>query len=344
MMRIQLMTTIPTTDFFPAHQGAFAEALEKLEGKRVAVIGHMRPDGDCIGSIVGMTRVLNGAGCGIDAIGVSRDLTPRNLEGFIGNTPFRVGDPEVLKNRLVISVDCADERRMSGQMRDATETVFLNVDHHISNPGYAEINIVEGAASATTEILAGLFLENNLPIDPVAAQALYVGMATDTGQFRFASTSPQVFEICCQLCSKGADPAAAAFALYENESFAKLLLLQRFLASLTREFEGRVCIGRLSKQDFEETGAQSDDTEGLVDYARSIEGVDIGVLIEERGDGVKGSLRAKDPIYQVQEIARAFNGGGHACAAGLNVRMSIDGFRDSLVEALGEHLEGIEKA
>lgn len=338
------MTTTPITDFFPDHQGAFAEALQKLEGRKVAVIGHMRPDGDCIGSIVGMTRVLNAAGLGIDAIGLNRDTTPRNLEGFIGDTPFLVGDPSALEGRLVISVDCADDRRMSGSMRDCFDRVFLNVDHHISNPGYAELNIVEGAASATAEILAGLFLEKDLPIDPVAAQALYIGMATDTGQFRFASTSPQVFEICCQLCAKGADPAAAAFALYENESFAKLLLLQRFLASLTREFNGRVCIGRLSKKDFEETGAHSDDTEGLVDYARSIEGVDIGVLIEERGDGVKGSLRAKDPIYQVQEVAQRFNGGGHACAAGLNVSMSMDGFRESLIEALGAHLEGIIKA
>lgn len=328
--------------FFPGFKNTFEELLESLRGKKVAVIGHMRPDGDCIGSMVGLTRALNASSYAIDAIAMNRDPTPENLKGFIGDTPYYLLEDADLEGRQAISVDCADDRRMSDTLREQFESIFCNIDHHISNPEYGKYNLVDGKASATAEVLAGLFLDGNLPIDATTAQALYVGMATDTGQFRFASTTPQVFEICCQLCGKGAEPSAAAFELYENESFEKLLLLQRFLASLQLHFKGRVCIGRLLKKDFEETGATSDDTEGLVDYARSIDGVDIGALIEERGDGIKCSLRAKEGKFQVQQIAQQFGGGGHACAAGLNVELDAESFQTQLVEALDSHLESLK--
>ena len=108
------------------------------------------------------------------------------------------------------------------------------------------------------------------------------GVATDTGQFRFPSTTQRVFDLTSRLIAAGADPAAASFELYERESFAKIALLGRFLESFRRECGGRVCVGFLRRDDFTATGATSEDTEGLVDYARSIEGVDVGVLIEER--------------------------------------------------------------
>ncbi len=331
--------------FFPEHHDGFREALEGFRGKPVAVMGHLRPDGDCIGSVIAMTRMLNASDYGIDAIGINRDPTPVNLKSFVGDTPFYVGGEPSLNGHVPVSVDCADDKRMGNTLRGQFEKIVVNVDHHVSNTSFGEFNFISSDASATAEILAGLFLDLDLPIDPVTAQALYIGIATDTGQFRFASTTPQVFEICCQLCGRGADPAKAAFALYENESFAKLGLLQRFLASLQREFNGRVCVGELHLGDFKETGALAEDTEGLVDYARAIEGVDVGILVEERDDGVKASLRAKDPVYRVHEIARQFNGGGHACAAGLNVkRKSVPKFRRELMDALEQHLASIERS
>ena len=178
------------------------------------------------------------------------------------------------------------------------------------------------------------------PIDPVAAQGLYVGIATDTGQFRFPSTTPATFEIARRLCECGANPSAAAHELYERESFAKIQLLQIFLDSLHLEFGRRVCIGLLDDGVYERTGATIDDSEGLVDYARSIDGVDVGVFIEDRDSAIKVSLRAKDPFYRVDRVARQFGGGGHACAAGLNVEgSSISEFEPQLLKVLGEHLK-----
>lgn len=322
--------------FFPEHHAAFRRMLEDLRRQTVAVLGHLRPDGDCIGSMVGLIRMLRAER--IDAVGVLKDSIPLNLRGFIGDTPIFGLESAPLAGRVAITVDCADDRRMGGSLRDRFAGIAVNIDHHVSNPGYGAVNMVSPEASATAEILAGLALDLGLTLDAVAAQALYAGIATDTGQFRFASTSPRVFEVSCQLCGKGADPARAAFQLYENESFAKLSLLQRFLASLRLEFGGRVCVGELRKADYQETGASPEDSEGLVDYARAIAGVDLGVLVEERDDGMKASLRAKDPVYQVHEIARLFGGGGHACAAGLNVKQPLEKFRPALLAAIADHL------
>lgn len=327
--------------FYPAESARFAAALEKIKGQKVAVLGHQRPDGDCIGSIVAVVRVLRSQG--IDALGLNRDQVPRTLEAFVGDTPLlRAGDFE-RDGHLAITVDSADFKRVGDRLNNLFPEVVLNIDHHISNQSYGFENIVVSDASATAEILAGIFMDLEYPIDPVTAQALYVGIATDTGQFRFPSTTPDTFEIARRLCEHGADPAKAAHELYECESFAKIQLLQHFLDSLYFEFDRRVCIGLLEDGIYVKAGATIDDAEGLVDYARSIEGVQIGVLIEDRAGSIKVSLRAKDPLFRVDRVAKLFGGGGHACAAGLNVEnSSTKEFQPQLLEALGRHLENID--
>jgi phosphoesterase RecJ-like protein len=168
---------------------------------------------------------------------------------------------------------------------------------------------------------------------------------TDTGQFRFPATSHRCFLLAGELVERGASPAVVGYELYERETAGKLQLLQRFLASLRVECEGRVCIGRLPAGIFAETGTSGEDTEGMVDYARSIEGVDIGVLIEERPEGVvKASLRAKDAAYRMDRIAAAFQGGGHACAAGLSIKMDTKEFHTRLLDLLREQIRAVASA
>lgn len=324
--------------FYPEQSQAFAKALDSLKGKKVAVLGHQRPDGDCIGSIVAVVRVLQTLG--IDAVGLNRDSVPNALLAFVADTPLMRADEFQADGHIAVTVDSADFKRVGDRLNEIFPEVALNIDHHISNKNYAVENIVISEACATAEILAGFFLDLGYEVDAVTAQALYVGIATDTGQFRFPSTTPDTFTIARRLCELGADPAGAAYELYERESFAKIKLLQSFLDSLHLEFDGRVCIGVLKDGIYAETGACTDDAEGLVDYARAIDGVDIGVLIEDRDGSIKGSLRAKDPFYRVDQIAKNFNGGGHAAAAGLNVEnSSLSEFEPQLVAAIGEHLE-----
>lgn len=331
--------------FYPELSAQFARLLTSLEGRKIAVVGHARPDGDCIGSQVALARVLMSRG--FDVVCVNADAMPRRLQFLVGGMTFLRTD-EALKlpdDRAAIFVDCADAARPGERLKAKFPAPAAVIDHHLSNVGFGAVNLVDSASAATCEILAGVFFDNGLEVDAQTAQALYAGILTDTGQFRFNATSRRCFLLAGELVARGAQPAEAGFELYERESEGKLRLLQNFLASLKLECGGRVCIGVLKDGVFESTGTNAEDTEGLVDYARSIDGVEIGALIEERpGGAVKGSLRAKDPVYRVDLIAAEFNGGGHACAAGLNLKAGAGDFYPRLVAALTKRIAAVDAA
>jgi bifunctional oligoribonuclease and PAP phosphatase NrnA len=325
--------------FYAELSAGFARLLDSVAGKKIAVVGHARPDGDCIGAQVALARVL--AAKGFDVICVNADPVPRRLEFLARGMKFHRTD-EILKDpveRAAIFVDCADHGRPGERLKVKYPAPAGVIDHHISNVGFAAHNLVDSASAAACEILAGIFFDNGLPVDAQSAQALFTGLLTDTGQFRFQSTSRRCFVLAGELVARGADPSEAGYELYERETMGKLKLLQHFLASLKMECGGRVCIGTLPPGIFESTGSNGEDTEGLVDYARSIEGVDIGALIEQRPDGtIKASLRGKEPAYRVDLVAAQFNGGGHACAAGLNLKTGTENFYARLVAALAQRL------
>jgi len=323
--------------------GDFQKLLSAIDGRKVAVVGHARPDGDCIGSQVALARVLRSTG--VDARCINADPVPRRLHFIGGDEPFTTVDGLEGWDGVAIYVDCADQNRPGKRLRERFPTVLGNIDHHVSNSRYAEHNLVSETAAATSEILAAIFLVLGLKVDQATAQALYTGIITDTGQFRFASTTRTTFQLAAELMAQGADPVSAGFELYEREPLGKVQLLQRFLASFETYADGRICLGTLPDGVFAETGTSPEDTEGMVDYSRAINGVDIGGLIEERPDGVKASLRSNDPRYRVHEIAAMFNGGGHACAAGLNMPgAKLTEFRPQLVAALEARLAEVDAA
>jgi len=325
--------------FYPEFADKFARLLAALAGRKVAVVGHARPDGDCIGAQVALARAL--AARGHDVVCVNADPIPRRLQFLVPGMTFLRPEDVIhsTEDRAAVFVDCADHARPGERLKARYPAPVGAIDHHLSNAGFATFNLIDTASAATCEILAGMLLDAGMPVDAVSAQALYTGILTDTGQFRFNSTSRRCFVLAGELVARGAHPAEAGFELFGRETLGKLRLLQRFLASLKMECGGRVCIGTLPADIFETTGSNSEDTEGLVDYARSIEGVAIGALIEQRADGsVKASLRAKDPTFRVDLAAARFNGGGHACAAGLNLKQNAEGFYDRLVAVLAERL------
>jgi phosphoesterase RecJ-like protein len=328
--------------FSPEISERFAQLLLALTGKKLAVIGHARPDGDCIGSQVALARVLRALGH--DVTCVNPDPVPRRLQFLVDNLVFTRPDAVIPGDYTAIYSDCADQDRAGEKARARFPHPIASIDHHISNSGFATQNFVDVTASATCEILAGVFLDNHFPIDAVTAQALYVGIMTDTGQFSFNSTTRRTFLLAAELVTLGARPADAGGEIYERESAGKLQLMQRFLSSFKMECSGRVCIGLLPNGVFDETGTSPEDTEGLVDYARAIDGVDIGVLIEERPNVIKASLRSKDPTFRVDKIAALFNGGGHACAAGLNLKnTTLAEFRPRLLAAIEAQLARVSE-
>lgn len=336
---------LPVEKFFPQLDDGFARLLAEAMGRTIAVLGHARPDGDCIGAQVALARILRSRG--VDAVCVNPDPVPRRLEFLARDTAFIRTDEMLARpsGASAIFVDCADGTRPGERLKARFPEPLGNIDHHLSNAGYAAVNLVDSGSAATCEILAGLALDLGLPIDPPSARALYTGILTDTGQFRFPSTTRRCFVLAGELVAHGADPAEAGYELYERESHGKLQLLQRFLASLRMECAGRVCVGVLPAGVFKATGTTAEDTEGFVDYARSIEGVDIGVLIEEREDGsVKASLRSKEAVYRVDLAAAEFGGGGHACAAGLKLNQATADFPAKLLNILKARLKEGDRA
>lgn len=323
--------------YFPELSRRFAELLPSLAGKKLAIVGHARPDGDCIGSQIALARVLRALGHQV--LCVNPDPVPRRLQFLIGDMPMVRPDTVPPGDYSVIYTDCADQDRAGEKVKVTLPAPLVCIDHHVSNAGFARINLVDVQAAATCEILAGLFLDNGYPIDSACAQALFAGIMTDTGQFRFTSTTRRTFLLAAELVGLGASPADAGGEIYERESAGKLQLVQRFLASFKMECGGRVCVGVLPDGVFAETGTSPEDTEGMVDYARAIDGVDVGVLLEERPGAIKASLRSKDPSFRMDQIAALFNGGGHACAAGLNIKgVTLAEFRPRLLAAIEAQL------
>ncbi len=329
--------------YFPEFSESFPRLLSSLRGRSVAVVGHARPDGDCIGSQVALARVL--ILLGSPAVCVNPDPVPRRLAYFTKGVTFLGTDQALLlpEDTASVFVDCADHSRAGERLKLRFPKPQGTVDHHLSNGGFAEVNIVDSGSAAACEILAGVFLDAGITIDTDTATALYAGIVTDTGQFRYSSTSQRCFMLAGELVSRGASPAQAGFELFERESAGKLRLLQHFLASLSMELGGRVCIGTLKSGIYAETGTTAEDTEGLVDFARCVDGVDVGVLVEEKPDGsFKASLRAKDPLCRLDLVAGLFGGGGHACAAGLNRKTGAGEFRASLLAALEDRLKVVD--
>lgn len=324
--------------FFPTFSKEFARLLPSLANKRVAVIGHIRPDGDCIGSQIALCRILRSAK--VEAIAYNHHSIPFNLKTFLGDTPFEEAQAKPPSDfDRIITVDCSATNRMGEHYQSHFKPIHLCIDHHISNSGFAEYNWIDSDAAATAEIIAGIAYDCKIEIDSVTAQALYVGMATDTGQFRYAATTTRVFKLAAWLLEKGADAHAAAHELYERESSGRVNLLQCFLKTLESHLDDQLVFGKITQAMFTDTHTIREETEGFIDYARNIDTVKIAALLEQQPDGtVKGSLRSKFPKYQVDKLAAKFNGGGHACAAGFHMSIPFEDFPDTFVKAVKEHL------
>lgn len=328
--------------YYPQHKKTFSNFLNEVKNKKVAVIGHMRPDGDCIGSQVAFVQGL--LSLKIDAIALNKDPAPKTLKSFLHNTPFAHKNFSNYKDYIPITVDCSDQSRFGEELNHIFPNIKLNIDHHISNQNYAQINIVEGKSAASCEIIAGLFLDQKISINPIAAQALYLGIATDTGQFCYNTTNAHIFSLCSKLVDLGAQPRSLSSHLYEQKSINQILLLKDFLSTLKFESKGTIAIGTITQKMFQSTKTSKEDTEGFIDYPRSIKTVKLAALIEERPDKtVKCSLRAKEEKTRVDLLAKEFNGGGHACAAGFSSQDPIDKFYPKFIKIAKKHLANVTK-
>lgn len=286
-------------------------------GHRFLLTSHINPDGDAIGSEIGLSRVLRKLGKG--ATIWNRDATPRIYQALPGSQAIHVGEeppkgfPDLFDAAVVLECPSPDR---TGLAEALAEIKVINIDHHLGNEHYGAINWVETSAPAVGELVFRLARNLNVELDHAAANALYLTLVTDTGGFRFSNTSPETFEAAADLVRAGASPEEVSAWLYESQPVGVVRLLGELIRTLELHDEGRVATVRITGEMMERAGAVAGDSEGLIDYPRSIAGVEAVALFRELPEGeVKVSLRSRGAV-NVEKIARAHHGGGHHNAAG----------------------------
>ncbi len=286
-------------------------------GNRFLLTSHINPDGDAIGSAIGLARVLHQLGKGAKVW--NRDAAPRIYRALPGGDRIHVGEsappgfPESFDAAIVL--ECPSPER-TGLAEALAQLTVINIDHHLGNEHYGAVNWVETASPAVGEMVFRLAQTLNVEIDSDTANALYLTLVTDTGGFRFSNTTPETFEAAAELLRAGASPEEVSGWLYESQPLSALRLLGELIASLELHDDGRIATVWLTREMVERAAASPGDSEGLIDYPRSIAGVRGVALFREIDDGrFKVSLRSRGGI-NVEKIARKNRGGGHHNAAG----------------------------
>jgi bifunctional oligoribonuclease and PAP phosphatase NrnA len=288
------------------------------------VVSHVQPDGDAISSTVAVGWILERLGKKFTLM--NEGPVPSRLHFLRGSEDIYgcgEGAPD-RKFRHIVAVDCADFARVGPAMMWFEEEYgLLNIDHHATNDAYGAVNLLKFDAAATAEILYDLAVHMEMPIDAEAAAAFYTGLITDTGGFRYSNTSPHVMEIASRLLEAGAQGPILAEQLLERMSMGQMRMIQRGLSRLAFSDDQRIGWLWVTTEDLGETGATTEDLEGLVNYPRNIEGVEVGILFKENGaKSVKVSLRSAG-LVDVAAVAQHFGGGGHVRAAGCRLTIPL---------------------
>ncbi len=275
---------------------------------RVAITTHVGADGDAIGASAALLNLMHALGA--EAVFCHAEEVPGYLawllpDGSLGDLP---------KDHDLLVVDTSRADRTGVPVPAAG--VRLNLDHHEDNPLYGEFNLVNPRAAASAELVAGLYAELGVALDKEAAEAIYAGIKTDTGGFRFRNISPETHELAAELLRIGVVPAEVHDRINRRGTIEQLNIVGVSMANARRY--GRALISTVDSDDYERTGATELDSKESIDQLRSVAGVDVVAHLREVPDGTKGSLRSE--TVDVGEIARLFGGGGHRLAAGYTRR------------------------
>lgn len=304
------------------------------------VVAHLQPDGDAIASTLAMGWVLKQLGKSY--LLVNEDSLPEKFHGLpgIAQVMDRTGLPHDRKFQHVITLDCADFSRV-GSLRDrfADNAQILNIDHHPTNDRFGTHHLVEPTAAATVEIVYDLAVHFNLKLNDEFANLIYAGLLTDTGGFRYSSTTSKVMHMAAALLDLGAQGPELAESLLERMTIKQMSLLQKALPGLTFSKDHKIAWIIVSSELMDEVGAASDDLDGLINYPRSIEGVEVGMLLKQRhSETYKVSLRSTGSV-DVSIIAKRYGGGGHVKASGCTMTGQAQDIIDQLLEEVGKQLQ-----
>lgn len=285
---------------------------------------HANPDGDAVGSLLGLGLALLNFGKVVSM--VLPGPVPYIYRFMPGSkfiqTPLNIPDQTFTTG---IVLDCTDLCRAGNELAEIFEKTgcLINIDHHISNQRFGDLNIVDTGAAATGEIVFDLLVGTGVAITPDIATNLYVALITDTGSFQHQNTTARCHRTAAHLLDHGADHILVHNHLYEQRSLSSLRLLQLGLKTLSLNKQGQIAWMKISQSALSSSGCNMDDCDGIVDYAKSLRGVEVGILFKEIKPGeIKVSFRSKNYL-DVNQLAACFGGGGHERAAGCTIKGNL---------------------
>jgi len=304
------------------------------ENERFAVLSHVRPDGDALGSQLALALSLQQLGKKVrvwneDGMLEKYSFLPRG--DLLTKPPHTAEDVDA-----AIALDTAIQNRLGTAFTAVRSAkIWINIDHHLSNPGYGDLVHVDPTAPATGQIIFDLIKSQGFPFDREIAENLYAAISTDTGSFQYPKTSARTFEVAAELVCTGIDVGQLSQQLYENYPRRRVELLRELLRTMRFERDGRVASFSLSLQTAAELQVLPEDNEGLIDHLRAIRGVIVAVFFEELADGkVRVSMRSKSDAVDVCAICQKFGGGGHTLAAGARVRGTLAEVERNVLEEI----------
>lgn len=320
--------------------GTREQILDELRtAERFLLVTHENPDGDALGSLVATHGILKAMGKDVLMYLAARDFPLPYEYRFFGLDDLVTAPPPDVADRTIVFLDCGNADRSP---IDVAGAHVLNVDHHHDNTRFGNVNHVVDDASCTAEIVWDLLGDLGVETTREIADALYVGLVTDTGRFMYESTGRMAHIMAADLIDHGVDVERIYRRLYEGTPFAKVELLGRALQRVQRFDGGAITFTHVTLADFEETGAEESYTEGIVDHLRAVEGTKVAAVVRERSSSPptrKASLRSTDGAVDVSAIARRQGGGGHRRAAGFSTDLPIDEIVAFLRAAVGEQLD-----
>ena len=294
------------------------------------LMAHVAPDGDTLGSCLALKLMLEQLGK--KAWVVCDDPLP-HLYAFLPGADELLAPDAAVDAHAFVAVDCADIGRTGSQWSRVGKKPSLCIDHHITNPAFAQANYIEDCA-ATGELITLLYEALGEPISPQAGACLYTAIATDTGNFAYSSVTPRTFALMGKVMESGFDLPECNRLLYRNQRLRKLRMTARTVENARLYRNEQVIVGTLSKAEVEAVGGLKADAEGIIDSLRDVETVLVACFLREEGENeVKLSLRAKDKV-DCAALAKAYGGGGHIRAAGATLYMTLSEAETEVTKAL----------
>jgi len=304
------------------------------DGERFLLTTHEGPDGDALGSLLGLHHVLGQLGKD-SVMFLTANQFPLPVEyRFMPLEEVFHEPPADLVDRTLVFLDCGNIDRMPVDFLRRDDGDIINVDHHHDNTRFGTVNLVDTDASCTAEIVYSIAQLVGTEITPEIASALYVGLITDTGRFMYENTGVASHRMAAELIEAGVDVHDTYRRLYERVPIEKLRLISRALDNIEQFEDGMLAVTYISNEDYAAAGADEMLTEGIIDYVRSLEGTELAAVIRDRLDGARSarkvSLRSTSGAIDVSEIARRHGGGGHARAAGFSTDLPYGELVESL--------------